>query len=615
LAKKQHGNEKVKKDALDLRDIYYEPTLGELPTTLDNWKQVPRVLDQKSEGACVGFGAAAVVNYLLANRSEKGGKKPEPASPRMLYEMAKRYDEWEGEHYEGSSLRGAMKGWYHHGVCSEKEWPYDVKKAGRPTPQSALDAQWRPLGAYYRVRHRHLNHMHAALNETGILLASGAVHAGWDTSDRDGYIPFQHEPLGGHAFAIIGYDAEGFWIQNSWGESWGYWGFGHLRYDDWLQNGWDCWVARMGVPIETYREGGVSVATRARFDYVPYAEVDPSAILPHLVHLGDNGQLKKSGRFATDEQDVREIVHQSMDAMLQTFSKPKVMLYAHGGLNSGKASAARISSMRATFLANEIYPIHFMWETGLLESLLGAARHALSLGRTRGLGETFSNLIDEAIELGARPIGKPVWSEMKQNADLASGANGGAALLVKELATWLAADGNAFDLHLVGHSAGSIFHSFLIDQLVAAGIPIKSLTLFAPACTTKLFRDHVVHNSAHIGQTAVFNLTDEAERDDSVGPYRKSLLYFVSESFELERHEKILGMDKCLQKDNTIKSFLGLPTPQTAGSSTTVAYVAGAAAPAKLSSKSESHGGFDNDDDTLNSTLRLILGGAPQREF
>jgi hypothetical protein len=32
-------------------------------------------------------------------------------------------------------------------------------------------------------------------------------------------------------------------------------------------------------------------------------------------------------------------------------------------------------------------------------------------------------------------------------------------------------------------------------------------------------------------------------------------------------------------------------------------------------SRSSSHGGFDNDPDTLNSVLRRILGREPQREF
>lgn len=41
----------------------------------------------------------------------------------MLYELARRYDEWPGEGYVGSSARGAMKAWERHGVCAHAEWP------------------------------------------------------------------------------------------------------------------------------------------------------------------------------------------------------------------------------------------------------------------------------------------------------------------------------------------------------------------------------------------------------------------------------------------------------------------------------------------------------------
>src|SRR3546814_5116553 len=65
-----------------------------------------------------------------------------------------------------------MKGWSRHGVCTWAEWPYDARKADRLTPQRQLAALKRPLGAYYRVRHLHLNQMQAALSEAGILYAS-----------------------------------------------------------------------------------------------------------------------------------------------------------------------------------------------------------------------------------------------------------------------------------------------------------------------------------------------------------------------------------------------------------------------------------------------------------
>ena len=51
----------------------------------------------------------------------------------MLYELARRYDEWPGENYAGSSARGAMKGWHKHGVCAETMWPSHATEHGRRT--------------------------------------------------------------------------------------------------------------------------------------------------------------------------------------------------------------------------------------------------------------------------------------------------------------------------------------------------------------------------------------------------------------------------------------------------------------------------------------------------
>ncbi len=111
----------VRRDTLDFRDKMYVPTLVEVPTEreLQRYREfrIP-ILNQGSEGACTGYGLATVVNYLLTTR--KVVSDCNPVSPRMLYELAKRYDEWPGEGYSGSSARGAMKGWHKHGVCSKR---------------------------------------------------------------------------------------------------------------------------------------------------------------------------------------------------------------------------------------------------------------------------------------------------------------------------------------------------------------------------------------------------------------------------------------------------------------------------------------------------------------
>src|SRR6185295_12089471 len=141
-------------DTLDFRDRMYEPTLIEVPTErpLETYLKahVP-ILDQGKEGACTGFGLATVIHYLLRTRKivpDRG-----EVSPWMLYDMARRYDEWPGEKYEGASARGAMKGWHKHGVCSMSNWPKEDRDPDRYRIRFA-EALRRPLGAYLRVNHK-----------------------------------------------------------------------------------------------------------------------------------------------------------------------------------------------------------------------------------------------------------------------------------------------------------------------------------------------------------------------------------------------------------------------------------------------------------------------------
>ncbi len=97
--------------------------------------------------------------------------------------------------------------------------------------------------------------LQAAINEVGAVYVSSDVHKGWDsivsTKSAIPTIPWKAgtAPVGGHAFALVGYDANGFALQNSWGEDWGFHGFARVTYDDWLTNGDDAWVAVMGAPI------------------------------------------------------------------------------------------------------------------------------------------------------------------------------------------------------------------------------------------------------------------------------------------------------------------------------------------------------------------------------
>lgn len=608
----------VRPDRLDLRDREYQPPLVSLPeeypsaeiqaTLLPRYRDM--VLDQFNEGACTGFGLACVINFLQWSRPFRQRAllkldfpPPEPiakVSPRMLYHLARFYDEWPGEDYEGSSCRGAMKGWHRHGVCAEKFWPYADRQGKFVPPREGwqLDAAKRILGAYYRINRASVSDMQAAVYETGAIYVSAQVHAGWAVPTSVSTLPVirpSTQDPGGHAFAIIGYTPRGFIVQNSWGQDWGFHGFAILPYPDWIQNGMDAWVAALGVPAGVaWDSRGASAEPRASDAFrgtafgvedrngpagkwffgggqqaVSHKYKNPS-VAPwtderayhHLLVMGNNGQpLNRLVTCENAQAAVAEVCQTRVRQWLAGGARPKLAIYAHGGLNSEEDAVQRTRILAPYFFENGVYPLFIAWRTGFLETLgqifkdnlpdvsglLGEAAGGLSNdlgGLSRGLGEHLADARDRTIELAAERLMKPVWSQMKQNAQAATSAGQGLGLLAGHLKR-LAADHAGLEIHLIGHSAGSILHGNLLDLVRRAKVPVASCTLFAPACTVSFAQEH--YGKAITGGTLapnglfVENLSEEREQADSVGPYGKSLLYLVSRALEEFHKMPLLG--------------------------------------------------------------------------
>lgn len=622
-------------DGIDFRDQMYVPTLVEVPLRRDladfRAVQAP-ILDQGGEGACTGYGLAAVAHYLL--RVRKIIPDADPISPLMLYAMARRYDEWAGEDYEGSSCRGAMKGWYKHGVCAADIW-----KSGSDSPpvlnhDAVLDAARRPLGAYYRVNHKSLVAMHAAITEVGVLYASANVHRGWENVLRDGRIPFEEGLLGGHAFAIVAYDQDGFWIQNSWGDKWGYEGFGHISYHDWLVNGTDVWVARLGVPVNLPETtGSIAVAAAGAIRSKQYQYND---IRPHVISLKNDGQLDDRGDIGTSADMVREILRKDFPRITSGWKKKRLVLYAHGGLVGQEAAIQRVSDYQKTMLEAECYPLAFIWKSDYWSTLKNMLQDAASRRRPEGFIDDAKDFmldrLDDALEPIARFFtGKAQWDEMKENALRATTTAGGGARLVADEITLLAKEFPELEIHVVGHSAGSIFHAPLVQYLGSTGhikegplagskvsglgLKIKTCTLWAPACTTKLFKASYlpVLNLGGIGAFTLFTLTDKAEQDDNCAKiYNKSLLYLVSNAFEDEPRipvfrpdgDPILGMEKFIRADTELLALFNKTSPRAA---TWVLSPNTDDIGSATASRSAHHGDFDDDEATVKATLARIL--------
>jgi predicted chitinase len=605
-------------DTLDFRDLMYTPTLIEVPTHVplgDYMEHGVPVLDQGSEGACTGFGLATVANYLLLRRRVVPDNVP--VSPRMFYELARRYDEWPGEDYSGSSARGAMKGWHKHGVCSETLFPYKPAKKNDPrglTDARTSDALRRPLGAYFRVNHKDIVAMHTALAEVGVLYVTCTVHTGWNDVGADGAIAQSASITGGHAFAIVAFDEQGFWLQNSWGPSWGRQGFARISYDDWLENGADAWVARLGAPV-TLRKlesiASVHAATAAQSNAYAFAD-----LRPHIVSVGNNGALKAGGDYGSTPAELARIFDEDIPRVTRDWDKPRILLYAHGGLVSEQAATQRLAEYRPPLLGGNVYPLAFIWRTDYWTTVTNILKDTVSRRRPEGVLDATKDFmldrLDDALEPLARVLtGKSAWDEMKQNA-LSASRPGGAAVLVADHLKALKKKLPALEIHMVGHSAGSILLAPVVKLLNDRALKVETCTLWAPACTVDLFRSAYLPamQKGTLGKMAVFALGDKTERDDNCARiYNKSLLYLVSAAFEAQQRiplfregEPILGMERWI--DAGLRA-----TFEQLGAELVLA-PNNAPADSQGASTAMHHGDFDDDEKTVMSTFRRIVAGA-----
>lgn len=600
----------TRRDSADFRDRIYQPALVALEDRLIPDLARIRILDQGQEGACTGFGLAAMINYLNLGRAVQ-----EPVSARMLYEMAKRHDRWPGEDYDGSSVRGAMKGWHKNGVCPEREWPYDPAKRSYFNHRRQQAALRFPLGAYYRVLKKRSD-IHAALIETGAVVASASVHDGWSRVTRKGVIPDRYKRLtnGGHAFCIVGYTEEGFLIQNSWGEDWGgvtldgidFPGLAIWKYADFDANFWDAWVARMALPVESLDAlAGGTISHSAQGAERVEKGPPRHEIADCYIHI-DDGQFDPQGDYPSSREETRDLIRaavEGMSAQKRGEQPGHILLYAHGGLNTIKASAARARAWRDVYQANRVQQIHFIWETGLVASIGDVLFGKDDFATERAGG--FGDWKDRVIEKLTRKPGYAIWNEMIEDAGLAfAKANSAGSQTLKYLRDALRAVPAAKRprLHIMGHSAGSIWMGNLLKRWKAiSGGPIETMQLFAPACTMAFYQSHL---ESALGANGVRHLThylldDATEQSDSVAYiYGKSLLYLVSRAYQSKSDVvPIMGMEKywldyshdrvttCNTRDNPDRT------------------------------RSTSHGGFDNDPVTMNRALRTLLGAAPSVPF
>ena len=651
-------------DSFDARDLEYRSKLEPLPSEVDQrYRHADRKVLKQVGQSCTGHALAAAIDTILARppigatgtARRVTGPKPR-VSPYMLYRLARRYDEFPGEADAGSSLRGAFRGWFHHGVALEDQWP-DLDMVEEPDlddERNLTDWRARPLGAFYRVNPYRLDDVQSAITELSAISVSAAIHDGWrrpvavQKGRRTLQViqrPVTAKALGGHAFALVGYNEVGFLVQNSWGTEWGKDGFATLPYDDWFDSVYDAWVARPGVPHTPFYHGRSRTKVATGGALATGSGPDLRRLAMHVVNIGNNGSLSMSGKSVSSPAQI-ERAFGHMDAW-HTFwrqrhvtEKRQIVLYAHGGGVDERSGLDIAQRHLNWWLNNAVYPISFVWQSGPVETFTGAivdaVRDRLPFG---GVGFDLVEQFDRLVEGVSRSGLRWLWDEMKDNARRASdviqhptdlrwppattveasamSALPGASLVIARLADYADAHGrDNVVIHLAGHSAGSVFQASMLQRLADAGLRAETMSWMAPVITRDEFRDRAL---PHIGpdrtvrRFTVFDLSDPLEVDDTIGlngvtVYHKSILYLVARAFErpsepLISEVPLVGMAKFWDdpfEDGTLRSVVAAR----GGSLVT----SRSAAPIDGRSDATSHAAFDEDAPTMTSVVMRMLG-------
>lgn len=483
----------IRKDRADMRDLRYRPALVGAPDEILKGPIMP-VRSQGNEASCVGCALATVVDAQLLQRGQGRGA----VSARMLYEAAREHDEFLDFGVGGTSLRGAIKGFYNMGVCSEATAPY---LAGQDDWSLSLDAAVEAgnitLGAFYRIDKRPVD-TQLAVVEGGAALVSARIHSGWLKPVR-GRIRQQAKAIGTHAFVIVGYDKNGFIVQNSWGKGWSNWkghdGLAHWTYQDWSENVLDAWVLRISphapntLGLEASRvdlDTSEGAAGQARS-----SKIRRSLILGHVAET-EAGGILSTGKLGPGISSLRETaMYLARSSGKRTGPKKyrDILLILHDPFVDPDEPAQTARAMIDIFKNAGIYPFH------IFHGLDAARSFSAWMEAERASAEERYRLGERDLETWlsgrASAIGGGIAGLLVNSARDAALPGGAIHDVISVLTSEFRPEEHPRRLHLAGFGLGAV------SALEFAAMPTDRLPAGCPQPTSVITVDGLILCNCH----------------------------------------------------------------------------------------------------------------------
>jgi len=167
------------------------------PRKIDNRDMCLMSSNQGQTPHCAGYSTAGYIEF----QNWKMLHYPEQVNGDSIYVEAKKYD---GFTDEGTTLIAAAQGAIALGL---------IKGEGKHIPPDRTNIQF-------------------ALHKYGVCTAGFMIDECWNRTSNGRIVELRNaRGLGGHAVLLCGYDSEGVYIQNSWGEIWGLHGFAVLPWN------------------------------------------------------------------------------------------------------------------------------------------------------------------------------------------------------------------------------------------------------------------------------------------------------------------------------------------------------------------------------------------------